>query len=61
MTVEFKFTLLQAVKIIEGGRTGKVVGLFIDRDKIKFIHVEWINDVGSKTMAYFREDEVERK
>lgn len=61
-TVEFAFELEQQVTITpSGGNEGKVIGLWIDRDQVKWAYVQYATTTGEVKTGYFRETELTAK
>jgi hypothetical protein len=57
-SVEFKFDIESGVSIVPNGRSGTVIALCQDRDKTKWIQVQYADNVGVVHQQYFRESEL---
>lgn len=58
MEVTFAFDLNQDVVINATEGTGKVIGLWIDRDGVKTAYVQYFAEDGARCTGHFREDEI---
>jgi hypothetical protein len=57
--VEFKFSIGDEVYQGRTGVGGYVIGLFIGRDLVKYILVEYTTETGSVQSQYWPEEELE--
>ena len=56
MKVEFAFELSQKVKIVLSDRLATVIGLWIDKDAIRWAYVEYVRDNNEISGGWFREE-----
>jgi len=57
MTVEFAYKIDDHVRHKGTAFTGRVTGLFVDRDGIKYVQSEYKTDAGIKT-DWWREEDI---
>lgn len=61
MKVEYGYELEEVVTIDANQRDATVIGLWMDRDAIKWVRVEYVLDNGQVQEGWFREKEVIKK